>query len=188
MLRRVTSADVLLAESREGDRLLPIPPLREDWKRGSVWLGSSLEDQPLHDLLKGLGSWRSLLPCLARETALKVLFLDLGASAVELSANQLGGRNPSIAPVTPFTLGCSRVMGVPVVGSSLGTGPAVHRVHALTTIVAAAFDRVVPPRHAVALYRAFPPGVAELVLVSDLDHNTPILASAAFRAALQGKE
>jgi pimeloyl-ACP methyl ester carboxylesterase len=61
-------------------------------------------------------------------------------------------------------------------------------VRAPTTIVAAAFDRVVPTRHAEALYHAFPPGVAELVLVSDLDHNTPILASAAFRAALQGKE
>ena len=59
------------------------------------------------------------------------------------------------------------------------------RVHAPTTIVAAAFDRVVPTRHAKALHRAFPPGVAELVLVSDLDHNTPILSSAAFRAALQ---
>jgi pimeloyl-ACP methyl ester carboxylesterase len=61
-------------------------------------------------------------------------------------------------------------------------------VRAPTTIVAAAFDPVVPARHAVALQRAFRPGVAELVLVSDLDHNTPILASAAFRAALQGQE
>jgi hypothetical protein len=30
--------------------------------------------------------------------------------------------------------------------------------------------------------------VAELILVPDLDHNTPILNSAAFRAALQGQE
>ncbi len=62
------------------------------------------------------------------------------------------------------------------------------RVQVPTTIVAAAFDQVVPSRHAEALHRAFQPGVAELILVSDLDHNTPILDSAAFRAALQGQE
>jgi uncharacterized protein len=61
------------------------------------------------------------------------------------------------------------------------------RVRAPTTIVAAAFDRVVPVRHAEALHRAFQPGVAELMLVPDLDHNTPILQSASFRAALQGQ-
>lgn len=60
------------------------------------------------------------------------------------------------------------------------------RVRAPTTIVAAQFDAVVPLRHAEALHRAFPPGVAELVLVPDLDHNTPILDSQAFRAALVG--
>ncbi|WP_094553840.1 alpha/beta hydrolase [Synechococcus sp. 1G10] len=59
-------------------------------------------------------------------------------------------------------------------------------VRAPTTIVAAAFDRVVPPRHAEALHRAFRPGVARLVVVPDLDHNTPILDSLAIRAALQG--
>ena len=58
------------------------------------------------------------------------------------------------------------------------------RVDAPTTIVAAAQDRVVPPARARALHHAFRPGVAELILVSDLDHNTPILASAAFRSAL----
>jgi hypothetical protein len=47
---------------------------------------------------------------------------------------------------------------------------------------------VVPSRHAVALYRAFQPGVAELILVPDLDHNSPILSSAAFRTALQDQE
>jgi uncharacterized protein len=60
------------------------------------------------------------------------------------------------------------------------------RVRAPTTIVAAAFDPVVPTRHAEALQRAFPPGVAELVVVSNLDHNTPILDASAFRAALKG--
>ncbi|TVS04185.1 MAG: CAAX protease [Cyanobium sp. PLM2.Bin73] len=86
-------------------RLLPIPPLRHDWQRGSFRLGSSLDEQPLRDLLQGLGSWRSLLPRLACETVLKV-FLDLGASALVLRANQVGGHNPRITPVAPFTMGC----------------------------------------------------------------------------------
>jgi predicted Abi (CAAX) family protease len=86
-------------------RLLPVPPLRDDWQQGSFRLGSSLEDQPLHDLLQGLGSWRSLLPRLACESVLKV-FLDMGASALVLRANQVGGRNPRIAPVAPLSLGC----------------------------------------------------------------------------------
>lgn len=58
------------------------------------------------------------------------------------------------------------------------------RVRAPTTIVAAAKDAVVPVRHAEALFRAFPPGVAELVVVPELEHNSPILQAAAFRAAL----
>jgi pimeloyl-ACP methyl ester carboxylesterase len=60
------------------------------------------------------------------------------------------------------------------------------KVRAPTTIVAAAFDAVVPTRHAKALHRAFAPDVAELVLAPDLDHNTPILDSPDFRAALRG--
>ncbi|MEB3261572.1 MAG: alpha/beta hydrolase [Cyanobacteriota bacterium] len=59
------------------------------------------------------------------------------------------------------------------------------RVNAPTTIVAAARDAVVPVKHARALQRAFRPGVAELVVVPDLDHNTGLLDSAAFRTALQ---
>ncbi|MFO7628423.1 MAG: hypothetical protein R6W06_02685 [Prochlorococcaceae cyanobacterium] len=86
-------------------RLLPIPPLRQDWQRDSFRLGSSLDEQPLRDLLQGLGSWRSLVPRLACETVLRV-FLDLGASALVLRANQVGGRNPRIAPVAPFTMVC----------------------------------------------------------------------------------
>jgi pimeloyl-ACP methyl ester carboxylesterase len=60
------------------------------------------------------------------------------------------------------------------------------RVQAPTTLVAAAQDAVVPVRHAKALQRAFRPGVAQLLVVPDLDHNTPLTAAAAFREALQG--
>lgn len=58
------------------------------------------------------------------------------------------------------------------------------RVQAPTTIMAAGRDTVVPPRHAEALHRSFPPGVAQLLVEPDLEHNSPILSSAAFRAAL----
>ncbi len=58
-------------------------------------------------------------------------------------------------------------------------------VSAPTTLVAAARDSVVPVRHAKALARAFQPGVARLVVDPDLEHNTPLSGSAAFRAALQ---
>lgn len=58
------------------------------------------------------------------------------------------------------------------------------RVRAPTTIVAAANDTVVPVRHAQALHRAFQPGMAELVVEPDLEHNSPMLSAAAFRAAL----
>jgi pimeloyl-ACP methyl ester carboxylesterase len=57
-------------------------------------------------------------------------------------------------------------------------------VSAPTTIVAAAFDAVVPRARAEALHRAFRPGLARLVVVPELTHNTPILASPAFRDAL----
>ncbi len=60
-------------------------------------------------------------------------------------------------------------------------------VRAPTTIVAAARDGVVPRRHAEALQRAFAPGVAELVVAPDLQHNTPLLASPAFQRALQSR-
>jgi pimeloyl-ACP methyl ester carboxylesterase len=59
------------------------------------------------------------------------------------------------------------------------------RVRAPTTIVAAGQDRVVPPRHAEALHRAFPPGVSTFILGPELEHNTSILEAAAFRAALR---
>ena len=60
------------------------------------------------------------------------------------------------------------------------------QVRCPTLIVAAPSDTVVPFRHAEALQRAFPPGVSELVVARDLEHNTPLAEAAAFRRALQG--
>jgi predicted Abi (CAAX) family protease len=66
-------------------------------------LGSSLEDRPLENLLRGLGSWRTALPRLACDTVLKV-FLRHGASALVLRADQVGGEHAEIEPVAPMTL------------------------------------------------------------------------------------
>lgn len=60
------------------------------------------------------------------------------------------------------------------------------KVKAPTTIVAAPRDQVVPVRHAEALAQAFQPGVAQLVLEPDLEHNTPLRDSPAIRRALRG--
>jgi hypothetical protein len=83
--------------------LLPFGGLREDWREQEYVLGSSLEDRPLNNLMRGLGSWRTLLPRLASDTVLRV-FLNHGASALVLRSNQVGGDHPSIKPVAPMTL------------------------------------------------------------------------------------
>ena len=95
----------LLRLERELRRaLLPFAGLRPDWQRPGEVLGTSLEDRPLDNLLRGLGSWRALLPRMASDTVMQVL-LRHGASALVLRANQLGGDHPEIEPVAPLTLG-----------------------------------------------------------------------------------
>ncbi len=95
----------LLRLERELRRaLLPFAGLRPDWQSPREVLGTSLEDRPLDNLLRGLGSWRALLPRMASDTVMKV-FLRHGASALVLRANQLGGCHPEIEPVAPLTLG-----------------------------------------------------------------------------------
>ncbi len=84
--------------------LLPFGGLRPDWRRQVYGLGSSLADRPLQNLVRGLGSWRALLPRLASDTVMKV-FLAHGASALVLRADQVGGEHPEIEPVAPLTLG-----------------------------------------------------------------------------------
>ena len=82
--------------------LLPFGGLREDWRQQEYVLGSSLEDRPLNNLVRGLGSWRTLLPRLASDTVLRV-FLHHGASALVMRSNQVGGDHASIAPLAPMT-------------------------------------------------------------------------------------
>jgi predicted Abi (CAAX) family protease len=82
--------------------LLPFGRPRQDWREHAYTLGSSLEDRPVRNLLRGLSSWRTMLPRLASDSVVKA-FLRHGASALVLRTNQVGGEHPQIAPVAPIT-------------------------------------------------------------------------------------
>ncbi|MGB3493172.1 MAG: hypothetical protein WBA57_10615 [Elainellaceae cyanobacterium] len=76
---------------------------REDWVKNEFNLGSTLEDEPIRNLIMGIGSWRTLLPRKASDTLVKV-FLHYGASVWVLRTNQVGGDDPDIEPIAPMTL------------------------------------------------------------------------------------
>jgi predicted Abi (CAAX) family protease len=84
-------------------QLLPFGKPRLDWENNEYNLGISLEDHPLKNLLRGLVSWRTMLPRLASDTIVKI-FLERGASVWVLRTNQVGGFDPDIEPVAPTTL------------------------------------------------------------------------------------
>jgi predicted Abi (CAAX) family protease len=83
--------------------LQPLGNPRSDWERNEYNLGSTLEDEPLRNLIAGLTSWRTMLPRLASDTVVKT-FLDQGASVWVLRTNQIGGYDPDIEPIVPMTL------------------------------------------------------------------------------------
>ena len=92
---------VKLGKSLKGE-LLPLGTARADWQNNDEVLGISLEDYPLKSLLRGLGSWRTMLPRVASDTVVK-LFLEQGASIWVLRTNQVGGFDPDIEPIAPMT-------------------------------------------------------------------------------------
>jgi len=83
-------------------KLLPFGKPRRDWNNNEYLLGISLEDHPLSNLLRGLVSWRTMLPRLASDTIVE-LFLSQGAAMWVLRTNQVGGFDPDIEPVAPTT-------------------------------------------------------------------------------------
>ncbi|MBE9170740.1 CAAX protease [Pleurocapsales cyanobacterium LEGE 06147] len=83
--------------------LQPLGNPRSDWERNEYNLGSTLEDEPLRNLIAGLTSWRTMLPRLASDTVVKI-FLEQGASVWVLRTNQIGGYDPDIEPIAPMTL------------------------------------------------------------------------------------
>ena len=82
--------------------LQPFGKPRPDWEKNEFNLGSSLQDQPLRNLLMGLGSWRTVLPRKASDVVVHQ-FLKYGASAWVLRTSQVGGDDPDIEPIAPMT-------------------------------------------------------------------------------------
>ena len=83
--------------------LLPWGTARADWKNHAEVLGSTLEDNPVQNLIRGLITWRTLLPRLTSDEVVEI-FLKQGGQAWVLRTNQVGGTNPDIEPVAPMTL------------------------------------------------------------------------------------
>jgi predicted Abi (CAAX) family protease len=84
-------------------QLQPFGVARSDWENNEFNLGSTLEDEPLRNLVTGLGSWRTILPRLASDAVVKS-FLRQGATVWVLRTNQIGGFDPDIEPIAPITL------------------------------------------------------------------------------------
>ncbi|PPS42218.1 CAAX protease [Chroococcidiopsis sp. TS-821] len=83
--------------------LLPWGTARADWKNQAEVLGSTLEDNPMQNLIRSLISWRTILPRLTSDEVTEA-FIRQGGSAWVLRTNQLGGVDPDIEPVAPITL------------------------------------------------------------------------------------
>lgn len=83
--------------------LLPWGTARADWKNHAEILGSTLEDDPIQNLIRGLITWRTILPRLTSDEVTRA-FLKEGGDAWMLRTNQIGGVDPDIEPVAPMTL------------------------------------------------------------------------------------
>ncbi|MBW4640576.1 MAG: CAAX protease [Gloeocapsa sp. UFS-A4-WI-NPMV-4B04] len=83
--------------------LLPWGTARADWKNQAEVLGSTLEDEPLQNLIRSLLTWRTILPRLTSDEVMQA-FLRQGGSAWVLRTNQVGGTDPDIEPIAPMTL------------------------------------------------------------------------------------
>ncbi|KJH71575.1 CAAX amino protease [Aliterella atlantica] len=83
--------------------LLPWGTARADWKNQTEVLGSTLEDDPLQNIIRSLLSWRTILPRLTSDEVVET-FIEQGGSAWVLRTNQVGGLDPDIEPIAPMTL------------------------------------------------------------------------------------
>jgi predicted Abi (CAAX) family protease len=94
---------LLQVKTKLYQRLQPFGSPRTDWESNEFNLGRSLEDEPLRNLVTGLGSWRTLLPRKSSDMVVQV-FLEQGASVWVLRTNQVGGYDPDIEPISPMTI------------------------------------------------------------------------------------
>lgn len=83
--------------------LEPFGKLRPDWEKNEFNLGSTLEDNPIRNLVMGLGSWRTMFPRLASDQVAQI-FLKHGAEIWVLRTNQVGGYEPDIEPIAPTSM------------------------------------------------------------------------------------
>ncbi|HIK17469.1 MAG TPA: CAAX protease [Leptolyngbyaceae cyanobacterium M33_DOE_097] len=83
-------------------KLMPLGGQRTDWEKSALTLGNTLADAPMRNLIRGLGSWRTMLPRLASDTIV-TLFYQQGATLWVLRTNQVGGWDPEIEPIAPIT-------------------------------------------------------------------------------------
>ncbi|MDI9549952.1 MAG: hypothetical protein QM346_20350 [Chloroflexota bacterium] len=73
---------------------------RADWRYGVQNLG--ITENPLRNFLRGLATWRTVLPRKTSDTFAQV-FLEHDASLWTLCAYQVGGYNPDIEPIPAWT-------------------------------------------------------------------------------------
>lgn len=73
---------------------------RADWRYGTENLG--ITESPLRNLLRGLGTWRTVLPRKTSDTFAQI-FLEHGASLWTLCTYQVGGHNADIEPIPAWT-------------------------------------------------------------------------------------
>lgn len=83
--------------------LQPFGGPRSDWENNEFNLGSTLEDNPIRNLLTGLGSWRTMFPRLSSDKIARI-FLKYGAAIWVLRTNQIGGYDPDIEPIAPTSM------------------------------------------------------------------------------------
>ena len=100
-LYRLEQLEQLAAEFKH--LLLPWGTARADWKNQAEVLGSTLEDNPVQNLIRSLLTWRTILPRLTSDEVIEA-FLKHGGSGLVLRTNQVGGVDPDIEPVAPMTL------------------------------------------------------------------------------------
>lgn len=73
---------------------------RADWHYGVENLG--IDENPLRNLMRGLGTWRTLFPRKTSDTFAQI-FIEHGAKVWVLASFQVGGLDPNIEPIAPMT-------------------------------------------------------------------------------------
>ena len=102
-LRQLAALGIALEQ-----KLSPLGLVRSDWKKNiDTLVGSPPTQSKLLNLIRGLLSWRTLLPRRAHDELAK-LFLIHGAQLWFIRANQIGGIDSTIVPYAPTTIIPSR--------------------------------------------------------------------------------